>query len=753
MKIFCVLCILVCIVVANPFSGAAQRNKVVADHNAARSQVSPPPSKALRRITYATGPENVANAYANRCIWGHNPNRNGYGENLYATTQTTLPLTDLIAAASASWAAEKVDYTLNASGGTCRSGKVCGHYTQMIWDNDNFPTTQIGCGYRICSTGSPFGGFGPNWAIVVCNYNQHGNYRGYSPYVARSKMLEAECTPSCGENDCGVIASCGKSIDCGPCCENPCTFDACGNVKNGCDEIIDCGSCSPEESCQLLNGENTCVSLSDDMCDPASECESREYECGSEVLCGVNYNCGTCDSGEICSNFKCVNDPCDGCVPNSDCIDGECVCRDGFEDENGECKAPTTATSGNNPDYTKDFSQSFPIREIPGFTIPDTVLSVVEEGDHIIVWDQSTGVVDKYTTVTTINTIISNGEFGIGVRHGQGSGKRANDRLFWHVKSIKNEKAKLEACTVYKGNTECGKSVSIDFPSTETSIRVTMGFDDRTNEILSTFQMSGGERYSMTEKEEKFPNLGSISYFLSPEDNSSPMITRAKLVTSSTLTVSLEECIDDSEWEELFFSLTGSDPETTEVEVREQGSNANCGKSFGKALVSGFTFVVSSASVPATSLASTFVSSAGSAGAAGVGVASSSVVGGSAGAVAAGLPASAAGLGGGIGAGAGGGGGAAAGGLSGGAIAGIVIGSIGGAVLLVGVTTLVVAAVVVGAVVLASNDDDDHAPSSTEPKRRSSIRRTIRRFFGGVDVMNNPGEGHQSITARAPPMK
>merc|ERR1712213_299495 len=97
--------------------------------------------------------------------------------------------------------------------------------------------------------------------------------------------------------------------------------------------------------------------------------------------------------------------------------------------------------------------------------------------------------------------------------------------------------------------------------------------------------------------------------------------------------------------------------------------------------------------------------------------------------------------------------GGASGGLSGGAIAGIVIGSVAGGVLLLGVTGLVVGAVVVGAVVVARGGDDNSSVESGNGGQRRSMRQTIRGFFGGVDVMSNNPNGHQSITARSPAMK
>ena len=62
----------------------------------------------------------------------------------------------------------------NYAANTC-SG-ACGHYTQMVWRT----TTTVGCGFRNCTTGSPFTGF-PNWTVVVCNYNPAGN-NGQRPY-------------------------------------------------------------------------------------------------------------------------------------------------------------------------------------------------------------------------------------------------------------------------------------------------------------------------------------------------------------------------------------------------------------------------------------------------------------------------------------------------------------------------------------------------------------------------------------------
>ena len=354
---------------------------------------------------------------------------------------------------------------------------------------------------------------------------------------------------------------------------------------------------------------------------------------------------------------------------------------------------------------------------------------------------------------------------------------RANDRVEWRLTNVDGANANLNYCLVFGGADYCSSFGVVPFACANgLDVTNTMGWDDANGNLLTGLKFTIGNTfydYSGYTAGSNYPALGSMSFFFSSTTSPRPIITNLKLATSTTLTVTLSVCINDADWSALFYSLTKANPATTAVQVRPSQQNANCkGAVHAKGLVSGFTFVVESVGVPAQAIAEAFASAAAGPEGVALGITSTGVVAGSQGALAAGLPSSilagpgstgVATAGEAIAAGAGGGGGGAGGGLSGGSIAGIVIGSVAGGVIVLGVTGIVVAAVVVAAVVVARRDTDSPTPvaaqpSSAEPSAASAsekrgLRRTIVGLFGGVDMMNNPGKGHQSITGRTPAMR
>jgi len=95
------------------------------------------------------------------CQMSHRPNNN-YGENIFWGTVGHYTAADAVDA----WASEKADYDYASN--SCNPGKVCGHYTQIVWKN----TTEVGCAKIVCNGN----------VVWVCNYNPPGNYIGQKPY-------------------------------------------------------------------------------------------------------------------------------------------------------------------------------------------------------------------------------------------------------------------------------------------------------------------------------------------------------------------------------------------------------------------------------------------------------------------------------------------------------------------------------------------------------------------------------------------
>jgi pathogenesis-related protein 1 len=88
---------------------------------------------------------------------GEKPN----GENIYAIWGSGSLRQDAVD----SWASERLDYDFATN--TCKNGKVCGHFTQLIWEN----TKEVGCAMVS----------GNGCKVVVCKYLPAGNYIGQRP--------------------------------------------------------------------------------------------------------------------------------------------------------------------------------------------------------------------------------------------------------------------------------------------------------------------------------------------------------------------------------------------------------------------------------------------------------------------------------------------------------------------------------------------------------------------------------------------
>jgi pathogenesis-related protein 1 len=151
---------------------ATQQMEMLTAHNKYRTTVGIP------ALTWSATLAKTAQAYADKlkttqaCKSLHS-HAEGLGENLYwasamtysngTSKQQTITSTQVTDA----WGSEKDNYTYGSN--TCATGKVCGHYTQVIWKT----TTQVGCGIAMCND---------NTQVWVCNYTPAGNFVGKKPY-------------------------------------------------------------------------------------------------------------------------------------------------------------------------------------------------------------------------------------------------------------------------------------------------------------------------------------------------------------------------------------------------------------------------------------------------------------------------------------------------------------------------------------------------------------------------------------------
>jgi pathogenesis-related protein 1 len=97
-------------------------------------------------------------------------NPRNLGENLASASSNPMPPTQGPTSAVDDWAGEEQFYDYGSN--QCQTGKVCGHYTQVVWRD----TQEVGCGEASCRNGE--------WStkMWVCNYRPAGNFVGRKPY-------------------------------------------------------------------------------------------------------------------------------------------------------------------------------------------------------------------------------------------------------------------------------------------------------------------------------------------------------------------------------------------------------------------------------------------------------------------------------------------------------------------------------------------------------------------------------------------
>ncbi|XP_060063778.1 uncharacterized protein LOC132544223 [Ylistrum balloti] len=149
-------------------------------HNKYRKMEGVPSMKYDKAI------EQNAAKHASKCLWKHSsqterqqtPGYSYLGENLFLQWGSgSVASADYVVG---QWYDEKKDY--DRASLSCTPGKVCGHYTQVVWAK----STAVGCAVQTCATMVVNGRQYSNAIFVVCQYGPGGNIRGQSPFQQRS---------------------------------------------------------------------------------------------------------------------------------------------------------------------------------------------------------------------------------------------------------------------------------------------------------------------------------------------------------------------------------------------------------------------------------------------------------------------------------------------------------------------------------------------------------------------------------------
>merc|ERR1712170_71011 len=157
----------------------AERTEALDMHNYFRKQETN--AADMIQMEYRDDIAARAQELADQCVWEHGLTSmcdgEGLGQNMYITSGWKTYPSLSVTSALTSWYNEKSDYTFSST--TCASGKMCGHYTQMVWAS----SSAVGCGVARCPTVDMGGYTWSNAVLFVCNYAPGGNYYGQQPYT------------------------------------------------------------------------------------------------------------------------------------------------------------------------------------------------------------------------------------------------------------------------------------------------------------------------------------------------------------------------------------------------------------------------------------------------------------------------------------------------------------------------------------------------------------------------------------------
>ena len=190
-----------------------QKWQIVNRHNVLRAQ------EGAADMEYMTWNESLADAaadWAAQCVWDHGfpplPGTNfaAYGQNLFIISGAEID----VSAGIQDWYNEKFDYDYDSL--WCTPGKMCGHYTQVVWA----ASRQVGCAYHYCTTVASSAM--RHAELLTCNYLPSGNFRGQKPFKKGRACSKCRSGAGwCNDRLCNSRCSeAGKDCTCEAVCYN-----------------------------------------------------------------------------------------------------------------------------------------------------------------------------------------------------------------------------------------------------------------------------------------------------------------------------------------------------------------------------------------------------------------------------------------------------------------------------------------------------------------------------------------------------
>uniref|UniRef100_A0A8C4WXS1 SCP domain-containing protein n=1 Tax=Eptatretus burgeri TaxID=7764 RepID=A0A8C4WXS1_EPTBU len=193
------LCVVLTLAAAAKALTSQEIESIIDSHNELRSSVSPNATDMMY-MGWDCDLENIAKAWSKKCTILHNDGRSVHpvfkyvGENIFAGGKSTYNFPTAVNV----WFNEQKHYNYNSD--SCDPGKVCGHYTQVVWAK----TYRVGCARNYCPNG--INNFVPSGTVIVCNYGPGGNVKGSQPYKKGQSC--SECSSTCDGNLCHCNDTC-----------------------------------------------------------------------------------------------------------------------------------------------------------------------------------------------------------------------------------------------------------------------------------------------------------------------------------------------------------------------------------------------------------------------------------------------------------------------------------------------------------------------------------------------------------------